>query len=196
MAIATAQQFIDIIRIFAASVYATLIWDWLESLHREYIVIWRAEWSALKAAYLFNRYYGIVRGLYCIPTKWRRVCIPANAKVSLLSRKQGAFACETCSAVSSCIRITRVALTPLHPPRSHPLRLLQQHHLNRDVPHNGPLCPWRLHPRHARHGAHPRTEVLRHLGQAALDARRAALCAHGRGWRHVLRRSVGAVRHA
>lgn len=63
MAIATAQQFIDIIRIFAASVYATLIWDWLESLHREYIVIWRAEWSALKAAYLFNRYYGIVRGL-------------------------------------------------------------------------------------------------------------------------------------
>ena len=60
MAIATAQQFIAIVQLYASSIFAALIWDWLTSLHREVVVIWRAEWNVLKGLYFVARYYGIV----------------------------------------------------------------------------------------------------------------------------------------
>ena len=60
MAIATAPQFIAIVQIYASAVLSALIWDWLTSLYREVVVIWRAEWNILKGLYFVCRYYGLV----------------------------------------------------------------------------------------------------------------------------------------
>lgn len=59
MAIATATQFIAIVQIYASAVLSALIWDWLTSLYREVVVIWRAEWNVLKGLYFVCRYYGL-----------------------------------------------------------------------------------------------------------------------------------------
>ncbi|KDQ63226.1 hypothetical protein JAAARDRAFT_120933 [Jaapia argillacea MUCL 33604] len=64
--IETAQHFIFVTQVYFC--YAVVLWDWIISLHREWRFIWKSQWTPVKAAYLFCRYWVIVTVpylLYC-----------------------------------------------------------------------------------------------------------------------------------
>ncbi|KAJ7204336.1 hypothetical protein GGX14DRAFT_460036 [Mycena pura] len=57
--LATAEHFIYITQVYFCAMYAVVIWDWLISLPREWIFVWKTHWTPVKVAYLFCRYWVI-----------------------------------------------------------------------------------------------------------------------------------------
>ncbi|KAK7465431.1 hypothetical protein VKT23_005409 [Stygiomarasmius scandens] len=57
---ATASHFIYVTQVYFCAMYAVVIWDWLISLPREYRFIWKSQWTPVKVAYLFCRYWVIL----------------------------------------------------------------------------------------------------------------------------------------
>ncbi|EGO31001.1 hypothetical protein SERLADRAFT_444575 [Serpula lacrymans var. lacrymans S7.9] len=53
----TAQHFIYVTQVYFC--YAVVIWDWVISLPREWRFIWKSDWTPVKVAYLFCRYWVI-----------------------------------------------------------------------------------------------------------------------------------------
>ncbi|OAX32857.1 hypothetical protein K503DRAFT_701389 [Rhizopogon vinicolor AM-OR11-026] len=51
----TAQHFIYITQVYFC--YAVVVWDWVISLPREWHFIWKTNWTPVKIAYLFCRYW-------------------------------------------------------------------------------------------------------------------------------------------
>ncbi|GBE77625.1 hypothetical protein BKA93DRAFT_825417 [Sparassis latifolia] len=74
-AIATAQHFIFITQVHFCAMYAIVVWDWAFALPREWRFIWKTNWSPVKIAYLFCRYWVLTMVPYllfcfCVDHPW------------------------------------------------------------------------------------------------------------------------------
>ncbi|KAG8895963.1 hypothetical protein FRB99_000239 [Tulasnella sp. 403] len=65
-AIKEAAYFIRASQIFFSALYAVCLWDWLVSLQREWILIWKTRWSIIKCLYLLCRYWVILTMPYVL----------------------------------------------------------------------------------------------------------------------------------
>ncbi|KAL7009797.1 hypothetical protein EMMF5_000705 [Cystobasidiomycetes sp. EMM_F5] len=57
--VASAEELIKITQIYAAAIYAVVLWDWLLCLSEEWKVIWKTQWGLVKLLYLLSRYWTI-----------------------------------------------------------------------------------------------------------------------------------------
>lgn len=55
----TAGHFIYVTQVYFCAMYAVVLWDWIISLPREWRFIWKTQWTPVKLAYLFCRYWVI-----------------------------------------------------------------------------------------------------------------------------------------
>lgn len=46
--VASAEELIKITQIYAAAIYAVVLWDWLLCLSEEWKVIWKTQWGLVK----------------------------------------------------------------------------------------------------------------------------------------------------
>ncbi|RPD65011.1 hypothetical protein L227DRAFT_607613 [Lentinus tigrinus ALCF2SS1-6] len=53
----TALHFIFVTQVHFCAMYAIVVWDWFFGLQREWRFIWKTNWTPVKVAYLFCRYW-------------------------------------------------------------------------------------------------------------------------------------------
>ncbi|KAH7101656.1 hypothetical protein BKA62DRAFT_638478 [Auriculariales sp. MPI-PUGE-AT-0066] len=57
--IAYAARIVFIEQVYFCSLYAVVVWDWVSSLSKEYRLIWKKNWTPVKAIYILCRYWPI-----------------------------------------------------------------------------------------------------------------------------------------